>query len=60
MEKKTKAKGMMNIFKKRSGRLLEENKKLKEKIKEIEIEPPVKKAMGGVLKNRGGMFKGTY
>ena len=21
---------------------------------------PVKKAMGGVLKNRGGMFKGTY
>jgi len=51
---------MMNIFKKRSVRLLEENKKLKEKIKEIEIEPPVKKAMGGVLKNRGGMFKGTY
>jgi hypothetical protein len=22
--------------------------------------PSVKKAMGGVMKNRGGMFKGTY
>jgi len=25
-----------------------------------DVGPKVKKAMGGVLKNRGGMFKGTY
>ena len=56
---KTKAKGMMNVFKKRVTRLQEENKRLREKIREVN-ELPVKKAMGGVMKNRGGTFKGTY
>tara|TARA_X000001388_G_C2158713_1_gene95340 strand:- start:420 stop:605 length:186 start_codon:yes stop_codon:yes gene_type:complete len=56
---KSKAKGMMNIFKKRTSRLKEENKRLREKIREID-ELPVKKAMGGVMKNRGGTFKGTF
>ena len=40
------------------------NKKPKERKykpqKPKDVGPSVKKAMGGVMKNRGGMFKGTY
>lgn len=28
--------------------------------KDRDVGPTVKKAMGGVMRNRGGMFKGTY
>ena len=50
-------------MKEMNKKILDE-KGLKRQQKKVKDTPdrnaPVKKAMGGVLKNRGGMFKGTY
>ena len=57
-------KGQTKSDVKEMNKKIYDDKMLKRQQKKVKDTPdrnaPVKKAMGGVLKNRGGMFKGTY